>query len=114
VGIINNMAATVTQPCYGFRDFDSVAIPRGRNGLASLARTRCILPLYSTVHSADPPDVLHNSHRNVFAGVGKGSAPASFGEQEEELRDPRGARDWLIWKSHGAHPSSRMSHVDLT
>jgi hypothetical protein len=68
---------------------------------------------FAPLHSADPPDVLHNSHTNVFAGVAKGSAPASFGEQEEELRDPRGARDWLIWKSHGAHPSSRLSHVSL-
>jgi hypothetical protein len=102
----------VTQPCYGFRDFDSVAISEGEMAWPPWHEQGAFCPF--TVHSADPPDVLHNSHRNVFAGVGKGSAPASFGEQEEELRDPRGARDWLIWKSHGAHPSSRMSHVDLT
>ena len=40
-----------------------------------------------TAHSADPPRVLHSSQfdRNVFAGVAKGFAPASFGEQEKEL-----------------------------
>ena len=44
-------------------------------------------PLHYTVHSADPPEIIHihNFTENVFAGVAKGFVSASFGEQEEEL-----------------------------
>ena len=68
----------IIQPRYGF---DSEVV-RGEKWLGILGTRvvegREIAPL----QSVDPPSQLH---RNVFAGVAKGFAPASFGEQEEEL-----------------------------
>lgn len=74
------------QPCYGIPDFDSVLPFRGgKMRLGILGTNRVEIEEHFCPFTQRRSEVLHSSHRNVFAGVAKGYAPASFGEQEKEL-----------------------------
>lgn len=56
------------------------------NGLALLGTNRVEIEEHICPFTVQiPPEVLHSSHQNVFAGVAEGYAAAPFGEQEEEL-----------------------------
>ena len=84
--------------------------------MAFLART---IGPFTERRSPRSPSLASLLGRNVFVGVEKGYATACFGEQEEELRDPRCARNWLIWKSHGIRPvfsvlTCHLNRLDLS